>query len=117
MKHFLTILLTFVIVAAAIVITCPDKAKHLEAFDEIIDHSINQDETGMAALFSVFGGKRLIHNFFDPLLHVNNYFVVSIGEIQLAENESKTVSVGLLGHVFTIDKEQAVQILKEENIL
>ena len=51
MKHFLTILLTFVIVAAAMVITCPDKAKHLEAFDEIIDHSINQDETGMAALF------------------------------------------------------------------
>lgn len=71
MKHFLTILLTFVIIAAAMVITCPDKAKHLEAFDEIIDHSINQEETGMAALFSAFGGKRLIHNFFDPLLHVN----------------------------------------------
>ena len=52
MKHFLTILLTFVIIAAAMVITCPDKAKHLEAFDEIIDHSINQEETGMAAIFS-----------------------------------------------------------------
>lgn len=63
MKHFLTILLTFVIIAAAMVITCPDKAKHLEAFDEIIDHSINQEETGMAVLFSAFGGKRLIHNF------------------------------------------------------
>lgn len=74
MKHFLTILLTFVIIAAAMVITCPDKAKHLEAFDEIIDHSINQEETGMAALFSVFGGKRPIHNFFRPAFSCKQLF-------------------------------------------
>lgn len=94
MKHFLTILLTFVIVAAAMVITCPDKAKHLEAFDEIIDHSINQDETGMAALFSVFGGKRLIHNFFDPLLHVNNYLWLASEKSSLRKMKARQCQSG-----------------------
>lgn len=116
MKHFLTILLIIVIIAGAMVITCPDKARHIEEIEEIIDNSISQDDTGIAALFSALGGKKLILNVIDPFFNVDNYFIVSIGRIRLNENESKTVSVGLLGHVFTIDKDKAKQMLKEQGL-
>lgn len=116
MKHFLTILLIIVIIAGAMVITCPDKSRHIEAVEEIIDNSISQDETGMAVLFSALGGKRLILNVIDPFFNVDNYFIVSIGRIRLDENESKTISVGVLGHVFTIDKERAKHILEEQGL-
>lgn len=116
MKHFLTILLIIVIIAGAMVITCPDKARHIEAIGEVIDNSICQDDTGVAALFSAFGGKKLILNVIDPFFNVDNYFIVSIGKIRLDENESKPVSVGILGHVFTIDKEKAKQMLEEQGL-
>lgn len=120
MKKLLATILIFVIIAGVMVITCPDRQQHETALQEVIDYSFDKsvadDDTGIAYVASIFGSK-LMNIFLDRMLRVDNYFIVSIGKVELPNGKSRQVSLGVLGHVFTIDRDKALQILEEEKIL
>lgn len=118
MKKSLVTILIFVIIAGVMVVTCPDRQQHESAIQEVIDYNLKvaDDGTGTAYFASMFGSG-LINVFLNTMLTVDNYFVVSIGKVVLPGGKIKQVSFGILGHVFTIDKDKALQMLEEENIL
>ena len=48
----------------------------------------------------------------DQLLQVDNHFVYSTGKLMVGE-KPKTISLGIMGHVFTFGKDDIDQVLKE----
>lgn len=114
MKKFITTLLIIAGLAAVMTITCPDKQQHKEALQEIVDYIINDEisgDTSGVGFFAYFLGSKFMNLTIDNILHVDNYFVFSIGRIDLPDSESKKVSFGILGHIFTVDKDTAKQII------
>lgn len=106
-------LLIFVILGGVLAVTCPSRQDHKDAVslstrqwvDEKLD-ALGQNNdllsilTGAVEWISGQGIDFVI----DQYLDVDNYGVCSIGRVNLGE-KSKVVSVGVLNHVFTFDKE------------
>ena len=90
-----------------LVITCPDRQAHQDTLKAVVASCVEnsvaertQDSSGVFGLIgSVLSGP-FIDAFLDAKLQVHNYLVVSVGQITLGDT-TKTVSVGLLNHVFT----------------
>ena len=116
MKNLLITLIA-VIAVATMVVTCPDKESHLTAINNevttVIDNKVNEQdfgdiknegdkalEQGIKLFASTFAGG-LAKTMIEQKLIVHNYFVCSIGTINTDEG-SKTLSIGLLGHVFPL---------------
>jgi hypothetical protein len=117
MKKLITILI-IVVVLATLVLTCPDKQRHVEAINDefitAVDHQMNESysseedgverdgsfEEGMRLVTSsVVGG--LFKGVMEQQLMVKNYAVVSLGQVNASEGR-KTLSVGICNHVFTL---------------
>lgn len=114
MKKLLVILILLV-GAGVLVMTCPSEKEHQQAITSALN-SYAQDEISQKndnvvvglvanALFGTLSDVAI-----DRMLTVDNYFVVSIGRINW-DGESHVVSVGVLGHVFTFDKEDISQAI------
>ena len=121
MKKFLIIFsIILVALAGVAVVTCPDRQAHKDAIMSVVNEKIGDELgapkegaedvygllSGLAAVGSHIGGWLLESN-----LTVNNYFVYSVGTINIA-GESHKVSVGVFGHVFTFSKEDIDKALK-----
>ena len=108
MKKIYIVLLILLGLTAICVLSCPDKQAHKDAIMDLVNSKLNQEaskssDDGWAALGVALGSK-IFEIAIDNRLEVKNYFVCSFG--QLAREEGmETVSVGILGHVFTISKE------------
>ena len=117
MKKLITILI-IVVVLATLVLTCPDKQRHVEAINDefitAVDHQMNESysseedgeeedgsfEEGMRLVTSsVVGG--LFKGVMEQQLMVKNYAVFSLGQVNASEGR-KTLSVGICNHVFTL---------------
>lgn len=97
-----------------LVATCPKPQHHKEAVAGVVAEVINE-ETNLVPNDADNPFSRTLKDFtstvtakivaigVDNLVSVDNYFVCSVGRIHYA-NQSHVVSVGLLGHVFTIGK-------------
>lgn len=97
-----------------LVATCPKPQQHKEAVAEVVAEVINE-EASLVPTDTDDPFSRTIKDFtatftakmvaigVDNLVSVDNYFVCSVGRLHYA-NQSHVVSVGLLGHVFTIGK-------------
>lgn len=112
-KTFLGIILLVAFLLACIV-TCPKKDAHTEAImNEVTEAFENENKTeakegtaegdifsnGIATLGAMFVSK-IAETAIESTLHINNYLVVSTGEMTY-NGEKNIVSIGLLGHVFT----------------
>lgn len=107
-------ILAIVIVLAALflmVLTCPKKPAHVEAMKEAVTEYIDSNvlssqtdntQKGVAFLVSLFAPK-LVGTFLESQLEVDDYFVLSVGHISF-DGEDHVVSLGVLNHVFTFDK-------------
>lgn len=105
---YLVIVVAVVLVA---VVTCPDKQAHRDAVMDEVNTAIGSQlkestglgdtelEQGLSLIGSTIASK-MIESAFESSFKVNNYFVFSTGELTY-DGQSKTVSVGFLGHVFT----------------
>ncbi len=116
MKRLLLLILVLVAIAGICVVTCPDKASHSAALKEVLNTALteelssNESDSGVIMLGSMIGtglGGLVI----DNLLKVDNYFVCSIGTITY-DGKTKIVSVGVLNHIFTPDKEDLKKAAK-----
>jgi hypothetical protein len=111
--------LILAILFATMVFTCPTRQDHEAAIQEVtkawmhdkVDENIG-NITGMGGVFGDLINKAIkeltgisTDKVIDNYLDVKNYVVCSMGKVRLSENEEKTVSVGVFGHVFTFGKE------------
>ena len=115
-KGCLGSLLLAIALAITLVVTCPKPQAHREAINEVMGEAIraklgsSSDLIGQAV--SVIGGSVLSKASeiaIDRMVHVDNYYVVSIGRIRW-NGKDRIVSVGILGQVITPSKED---VLKE----
>ncbi|MBQ9822422.1 MAG: DUF4339 domain-containing protein [Muribaculaceae bacterium] len=111
--------LILAILFATMVFTCPDRADHEAAIQEVtkawVGDKVDEQMGGITGIGGVFGDlinkalKELTGKSTDKIistyLDVKNYVVCSVGTVSLKENESKMVSLGVFGHVFTFGKE------------
>ena len=118
MKKLLLFILILVAVAGVCVVTCPDKAAHSEALKDlantVLTEELAEGETETDAGFVAFGsmlGTGIAGIVLDNTLKVENHFVCSVGTITYA-GKTKIVSIGILNHVFTADKEDFKQALE-----
>lgn len=118
MKKLLLFILILVAVAGVCVVTCPDKEAHSEALKDLVNTVLTEElakgESETDAGFVAFGsmlGTGLAGIVLDNTLKVENHFVCSVGTITF-DGKTKIVSIGILNHVFTADKEDFKQALE-----
>ena len=112
-----------IVAAAAVLIllgvTCPNKQAHSEEIktavsdylDEELSAETSEDEEGWAMFGSIIADK-LVEVFLDSKLKVNNYILFSTGEVHY-QGHNKTVSFGILNHVFTFDADDIRRSVEE----
>ncbi len=110
MKKIFVFILVLLLIATAMVITCPWKVAHKtkiseklsEVFDEELKSNVvNDDELIYAAIGSAIGSK-FISVIVDQNLKVESYYVCSIGKMTL-DGQTYPVSLGLFNHVFLLN--------------
>lgn len=109
MKKYLigAILLVLVI---AMVKTVPDKKAHKKAMMEAVKEYVDEEakERGLGDNVLTDLGKGILNKTIEVALNskleVNNYLLFNTTSVEM-DDESKTLSLGILDHVFTFDKE------------
>lgn len=99
-------------VVLTLVFTCPGKKAHQAAIRNLITETLDEEPPEiipqeLLPVWNVLGSLaagQLIDVLLDSQLEVRNYAIFSIGRIQLPD-EKKTVSFGILGKIYTFDKE------------
>ena len=113
-KSSVIALIAAIALVAVAVVTCPDREDHKEAIMSVVNEDANELSGGDNFLnFITSIGAGIMGNRIDSRLDVKNIFLFSIGEIHLPDDSSKTVSVGVFGHVFTIGREKMDEVLNE----
>jgi hypothetical protein len=116
---WLIALLILAILFATMVFTCPSRADHEAAIQEVtkawVDDKVEENLSSITGVGGVFGDlinkalKKLTGVGTDKIistyLDVKNYVVCSVGSMTIGNNEEKMVSLGVFGHVFTFGKE------------
>ena len=119
MKNAIIALATVLIVCAAAVMTCPDKQAHKDAIMDVVNEKINEelktDDDEMQGLSALFGsiGSGIAGRIVDNRLIVKNHFLWSTGEFQDLDGAYKQISVGVFGHIFTINKDDLDKAIDE----
>jgi hypothetical protein len=98
------------IAAVAMIKTVPDKKAHkkamMEAVKEYVDEEAAKRGIGDGILSKL--GKNIVNKTVEVALNskleVDNYLLFNTTHVEL-DDEVKTLSLGILGHVFTFDKE------------
>lgn len=118
MRTLLYTLLVALVLGGICVATCPDQKAHSEAVKGMLNKAMTADlssdmtaEDAVVAMLGSIIGRGLGGLVVDNILHVENYFVCSIGTI-VYDGETRVVSVGVLNHVFTPD-DKMLQMLEE----
>lgn len=114
------VLAMLLLLAGLLVATCPKPEQHAEAISGVVAEtmgealqidSIDSDDPFSTAMKSLAGGatRQVVAMVVGNALTVDNYLVCSLGRIHYAD-KAPVVSVGVLGHVFTIDKSSLKQL-------
>ena len=86
-------------------LTCPDKKKHVESIRTELTNAFEASNKSENAMYTLMGGA-VIEKVLNSNLKVNKYFLFSTGTFTDGK-DSKLVSIGILGNVFTfIDKDK-----------
>ncbi|CDF21498.1 putative uncharacterized protein [Prevotella sp. CAG:617] len=112
MKRYIIIGTLTAAVVLTLVFTCPGKKAHQAAIRDLITETLDEEPPEiipqeLLPVWNVLGSLaagQLIDVLLDSQLEVRNYAIFSIGRIQLPD-EKKTVSFGILGKIYTFDKE------------
>lgn len=93
-----------------LVLTNPDRSDHREAVSSVLNEWKNDKIGGLAGGFvgevMKMGGDFAITTSVNKMLDVHNYIIFSTGHLDLGIGKPIRVSFGILGHVFTFNKEK-----------
>ena len=117
----LIVLVAFIIV---LILTCPKPEQHKDVLSDVITNTVNDavndtaNTTGnelvdnaFRSISNAFAGK-VIRSAVDDLVTVDNHIIYSTGKVHYA-GQNHTVSVGLLGHIFTIDEDDLQEAARQ----
>lgn len=103
--------LVLAVLAVILVVTCPDREDHQEAMKAVITNVLDDEISVLPSKYeevlSKFGlpvAGKVVDVVMKHKLIINNYYLFSTGEVHY-KGESKLVSFGILGHVFTFDED------------
>lgn len=121
MKKSIIALLLIIFFVAICAITCPGKQDHKEAVVSLVNHKIRKDlsKSGAAGCFALLGsmiGSTISETTIENMLEVKDCFIFSLGQLYTNDGVT-TVSVGVLGHVFTASNETFSKAMDECNDL
>lgn len=108
------VLVVLLVVLGLLVATCPKARMHKEAVADVVSETVGEafqldsipaDDPASRSMksFAHEATRQIVGVAVDQLLTVDNYWVCSVGRIRYADKRP-VVSVGVLGHVFTVDK-------------
>ena len=105
------------ILVIAMVKTVPDKKAHKKAMMEAVKEYVDEESEKHGIGDDILGklGKGIVNKTIEVALNskleVDNYLIFNTTHVELGD-ESKTLSLGVLGHVFTFDKEMLREALE-----
>lgn len=110
MKKILISLAVLLCVVGVCIVTCPDRQAHKDTLVVLVNNKINTEvnKADLGEELSLLGssiGSKLVGNMLENRLEVRNHFVYSVGILR-KDSGLQTVSVGLLGHVFTASQKK-----------
>ena len=119
MKKFLVFLTIVALLVAAMAMTRPDKKAHKEAMMKAVKEYVDDEarERGFGDNGLTRLGKNAVVQAVELALNyklqLDDYYVVTVTHAEL-KGEDRILSVGVLGHVFTFDKEMLREQLEKQ---
>ena len=114
---WLVALLILLVILGVLVVTVPDREAHRQAIigstREWVNEKVEQRDMGdiMGEVIKWVSGKGA-DLAIDQVLQVDNHFVYSVGKLMVGD-KPKTISLGILGHVFTFGKDDIDKALRK----
>ena len=118
MKKFLFVVVVLIALGVTLMLTCPDKKAHQEAIKAVASEVVNAEmdsqsiDESLASIGTVLA-LGVVDAYLSTGLIVRDHTFYNVGVISY-EGEFRIVSVGVLNHVFTIDKENARKLMKDK---
>ena len=116
MKKFLIFIGIIVVIAIALMATTPDKQQHHDTIKEVLSRAVNAElrdnniDGAVASIGSVFA-MNAVDEFLNRSLLIRDHRFYNIGVIDY-DGEFQMVSVGVFNHVYTVDENQARELIK-----
>ena len=115
--RWLVLLLIVLVLLGVLVVTVPDREAHRQAIvgssREWVGEKVEQRGMGdvLGELVKWVSGKGA-DIAIDQMLQVDNHFICPTGKLMVGE-QPKTISLGILGHVFTFGKDDIDRVLRQ----
>ena len=118
MKKFLIFLGVIAIFAVALMATTPDRQQHADTIKSVMAGAVNAElrenniDGPLASIASV-AATTAVNTYLNTSFVVRDHRFYSLGFIDY-NNEFQLVSVGVFNHVYTLNEEQAREMIKKK---
>ena len=118
MKKFLIFLGFIVVIAVALMVTTPDRQQHVDTIKSVMTGAVNAElrenniDGPLASIASV-AATTAVGTYLNTSFVVRDHRFYSLGFIDY-NNEFQLVSVGVFNHVYTLNEEQAREMIKKK---
>lgn len=118
MKKFLFFLGIIAVVAVALMATTPDRQQHVDTIKSVMTGAVNAElrenniDGPLGSIASV-AATMAVDKYLSTNFLVRDHRFYSLGFIDY-NNEFQMVSVGVFNHVYTLDEEQAREMIKKK---
>ena len=118
MKKFLIFLGIIAIIALALMVTTPDRQQHVDTIKSVMTGAVNAElrenniDGPIASIASV-AATTAVDRYLNTSFIVRDHRFYSLGFIDY-NNEFQMVSVGIFNHVYTLNEDQAREMIKKK---
>lgn len=118
MKKFLFFLGIIAVVAVALMATTPDRQQHVDTIKSVMTGAVNAELRennidGPLGSIASAAATMAVDKYLSTNFLVRDHRFYSLGFIDY-NNEFQMVSVGVFNHVYTLDEEQAREMIKKK---
>ena len=118
MKKFLIFLGIIAIISVALMVTTPDRQQHVDTIKSVMSGAVNAElrenniDGPLASIASV-AATTAVDRYLNTSFIVRDHRFYSLGFIDY-NNEFQMVSVGVFNHVYTLNEDQAREMIKKK---
>lgn len=118
MKKFLIFLGIIAVVAVALMATTPDRQQHVDTIKSVMTGAVNAELRennidGPLGSIASAAATMAVDKYLSTNFLMRDHRFYSLGFIDY-NNEFQMVSVGVFNHVYTLDEEQAREMIKKK---